>query len=72
MSEEVRRKRYSTARQVCDRYGGRSEMWLWRILRNDPRFPRPMRPGSGKLRLFDEDELDVYDATCRSASEVRA
>jgi hypothetical protein len=60
-AQAPKRKRYSTAKQVCDRYGGRSDMWLWRILKNDPRFPRPMTPGHGKLRLFDDDELDHYD-----------
>jgi predicted DNA-binding transcriptional regulator AlpA len=67
-----KRKRYSTARQVCDRYGGRSDMWLWRILKNDPRFPRPMTTGPGKLRLFDDDDLDAYDDIVRAASKAEA
>ena len=59
-----KRKHYSTARQVCERYGGRSQMWLWRKLKSDPKFPRPLAMGKN-LRLFDEDELDAYDATLR-------
>ena len=60
------RKRYSTAKQVCERYGCRSDMWLWRILKNDPRFPRPMTLGHGKIRLFDDEELDAYDDLCKA------
>ena len=39
-------------------------MWLWRKLKSDPKFPRPLAMGKN-LRLFDEDELDAYDATLR-------
>ena len=53
---------FSTAAQVCIRYGGRSHMWLWRRLKSDPTFPRPMRCSGSHLRLFDNDELDAYDA----------
>ncbi len=34
---------YLTAGQVRARYGGRSDMWLWRRLEDDPHFPKPMR-----------------------------
>jgi predicted DNA-binding transcriptional regulator AlpA len=34
---------YLTAVQVRARYGGRSDMWLWRRLEADPHFPKPMR-----------------------------
>jgi hypothetical protein len=59
-----KRKRYSTSRQVRERYGDRSAMWLWRILKHDPKFPRPM--SVGRLKLFDDDELDAYDAALRA------
>ena len=32
---------FLTARQVRARYGGRSDMWLWRLLRDEPEFSRP-------------------------------
>ena len=35
----VRFKRYLTGPQVCERYGGRSLVWLWRKLKADPNFP---------------------------------
>jgi len=34
---------YVTGKQLRDRFGGRSDMWLWRLL-NDPEadFPKPV------------------------------
>jgi hypothetical protein len=54
-----------SARQVLDRYGGRSEMWLNRKLYGDKKskpdadFPKPAY--SGRLRFFRLDELERYD-----------
>jgi hypothetical protein len=31
-----------TATELRKRYGGRSAMWLWRQLQNDPTFPKPL------------------------------
>jgi hypothetical protein len=33
---------FLTAPQVRKRFGGRSDMWLWRMLREEPSFPRPL------------------------------
>jgi predicted DNA-binding transcriptional regulator AlpA len=33
---------FLSAAEVRKRYGGRSDMWLWRQLRYDPDFPRPI------------------------------
>ena len=46
-----RPRRYLNTKQVLGRYGGKSEMWLWRILRNDSRFPRPLVIGKRNLFL---------------------
>jgi hypothetical protein len=62
-SPPSKRKRYLTARQVRERYGGRSEMWLWRRERRDPEWPRPMV--TGRRKFYDERELDDYDAAHR-------
>jgi predicted DNA-binding transcriptional regulator AlpA len=51
--------KFLTAEQVCDRYGGRSTMWLHRRLKSDPAFPKPTY--LGRLRLFPVAELDAYD-----------
>jgi len=34
---------YLTAGQVKQRYGGRSDMWLFRAVRDDVDFPKPMK-----------------------------
>ena len=53
-------KRYSTAAQVRSRYGDVSAMWVWRRVKHDPEFPRPLII-SGR-QYFDLDQLDAYDA----------
>jgi predicted DNA-binding transcriptional regulator AlpA len=55
---------YLTASQVRERFGGRSSMWLWRKLRDDPLFPKPLPMGQN-IRLFDVQELDRYDDALR-------
>jgi predicted DNA-binding transcriptional regulator AlpA len=55
----TRRHRFLTARQVRDRYGGMSTMWLWRHMTRDPDFPKPIK--LGKRNLFFEEELDAFD-----------
>ena len=50
-----------------ERYGGRSSMWLWRHLKFDPKFPRPVVI-SGR-RYFDEALLDEYDDSMRAAAD---
>ena len=53
-------KKYVTARQVRVRYGGISDMSLWRWCR-DPKmgFPQPIR--INRIKFWDEAELDVFD-----------
>ena len=46
MTSERGKRSYSTGPQVRKRYGGRSAMWLWRKLKYDPRFPRPLDDGA--------------------------
>jgi uncharacterized protein (DUF924 family) len=62
-------KHYLTAAQVKERYGNRSDMWLTRKLRHDPKFPRPMM--SGRMRLYDSDEIDAYDAELKAARDCK-
>jgi len=50
--------RWATSAQVCNRYS-RSQMWLWRKLRDDPDFPKPAY--DGKRMAFSVPELDAYD-----------
>jgi hypothetical protein len=58
-----KRKRYSTGPQVRARYGGRSNMWLWRREHADPLWPKPVVIGGRKF--YDESELDAYDQASR-------
>jgi predicted DNA-binding transcriptional regulator AlpA len=58
-------RKYLTAKQVRERYGNRSEMWLWRKLKHDSTFPRPLVMGRN-VRLFDIAALDSYDDGLRS------
>lgn len=59
---------YITAPQVCARYGGVSHMWLERILKRDPTFPRPSK--FGRLRFFKIDELVDWER--KTAAKSRA
>jgi predicted DNA-binding transcriptional regulator AlpA len=66
-------RRRLTASQVLARYGGASEMWLWRRvngLGGDATFPRPIVI-CGR-RFFDEAELDAYDEAHRLPAEAVA
>jgi hypothetical protein len=51
--------RWITGVQVRARYGGRSNMWLWRKVHNDPNFPKPSY--DGRLQIFQVADLDEYD-----------
>jgi predicted DNA-binding transcriptional regulator AlpA len=55
-------KLYCTAAQVRRRYGGISEMGLWRWI-NDGKvdFPKPDLIVNGR-RLWSEETLDIFDA----------
>ena len=57
---------YLTAPQVRQRFGGKSDMWLWRILRDEPRFPRPVVIRN--QRYFPLSELVAFEHESRGAS----
>jgi predicted DNA-binding transcriptional regulator AlpA len=48
-----------SSRQVRDRFGGRSAMWLWRRQHQDPQFPQPKR--FGRLLFWSLAELEAYE-----------
>jgi len=50
-----------TSVQTCARYGGRSQMWLWRKINRDAAFPKPAY--LGRMMMFSRAELDAYDTT---------
>ncbi len=45
--------------KVCERFGGVSQMWVNRRLKDDPLFPQPVY--ISKRRFFRVDELDAYE-----------
>lgn len=54
-----------TAKQVCERYGGRSLMWLWRKLHDDANFPRATY--FGRIQFFSVAELEAYERRCAAS-----
>jgi predicted DNA-binding transcriptional regulator AlpA len=57
---------WMTSNQVCARYGGKSQMWLWRKIKFDPAFPKPVY--FGRLMMFSIVEQDEYDRIVISKS----
>jgi predicted DNA-binding transcriptional regulator AlpA len=57
-----KREIYLSSRQVKERYGQASDMWLWRREHEEPReFPKPLRILGRKFwRLAD---LEAYEST---------
>jgi hypothetical protein len=49
---------YIDAPQLLARFGGRSHMWLVRLLARDPTFPRPV---NGRLRFWKLDDLIAWE-----------
>ena len=52
-------KYYLTSAQMRERYGGRSEMWLTRIMRSDAKFPRYIV--IGRYRFWALDDVERYE-----------
>jgi hypothetical protein len=47
---------------VRQRYGNASDMWLWRRLRDDSKFPRPIE--IRKRRYWKLSELIMWERAC--------
>jgi len=63
-------KQYVTGRQLRERYGGRSEMWLARIMRADADFPRPIVIGRYRFWALDQIESYERDVAAKRVPEV--
>jgi hypothetical protein len=63
-------KKYLTTRQLRERWGDCSQMFIERKIWHDPNFPKPIRLGHqggstrGRIRLFAEDEIESYERGC--------
>jgi len=51
--------KWISAKQVCDRYGGKSHMWLYRNVKYNPAFPKPKY--QGRMQIYSVVEFDEYD-----------
>lgn len=52
---------YLTSTQVRQRYGGRSRMWIPRLLAAG-KFPAPARLGGGRLLYWKLSDLETWEA----------
>jgi len=59
---------YIDAPQLLARFGGRSHMWLVRLLERDKSFPRPVK--IGRLRFFKIAELTAWERTTAAKSRA--
>jgi hypothetical protein len=50
---------FISIRQLRDRYGSVSQMWVNRKVKNDPKFPRPHY--FGRLRFWRIADLEAYE-----------
>jgi predicted DNA-binding transcriptional regulator AlpA len=62
---------YITAPQLRARFGGRSDVWLWRLLNdNQANFPRPVMVRN--VRYFRLDEIEAWEEANRSKPKKEA
>jgi hypothetical protein len=61
-------RRYLTTRQLAQRYGRKSLVWVWRRRKSDPAFPRPVVIVGHNY--FDEQQLDEYDDAHRAVASA--
>jgi predicted DNA-binding transcriptional regulator AlpA len=59
---------YIDAPQLLARFGGRSHMWLVRLLERDPAFPRPVK--IGRLRFFPVAALIAWERKAAAESDA--
>jgi hypothetical protein len=69
--EEPKSKRYLTVADLRQRWGNVSQMFVERRLQHDPNFPRPMKFPGGRLRLFDEEEIEAYERMAVTGRAVK-
>jgi predicted DNA-binding transcriptional regulator AlpA len=59
--------------EVKARYGGRSDMWIERRLKDpDSTFPKPYRFEDGRYRYWKLSELEAWERSCAAASSKTA
>ena len=61
---------YVNARQVRNRYGGVSHMWIERRIADDPTFPKPVYLGA--RRYWHIEALEAWERAVAAKHEQRA
>jgi predicted DNA-binding transcriptional regulator AlpA len=56
-------KRYLTVPELKERWGGVSQMFVERRVR-EPGFPQPIRLPGSRIRLFLESDIEAYERGC--------
>jgi predicted DNA-binding transcriptional regulator AlpA len=64
--QRQREQSYLQAADVRARYGGVSDMWLHRRLKDDSGFPKPVY--FGRLRYWSVSALQAWERTCAARS----
>ena len=62
-------KQFLTSSQLRVRYGGRSDMWLDRLMKRDAAFPRPVY--IGRYRYWALDEIEAYERNVAAKCDPR-
>ena len=52
-------RQFLTSTQLRVRYGGRSDMWIDRLMKRDATFPRPVY--IGHYRYWDLEAIEAYE-----------
>lgn len=63
---------YITTRQLRNRYGGVSNMWIERRLADDPEFPKPIYFGARRFWSLAAVEVWERKTTAKSQPQARA
>ena len=61
-------KQFLTSSQLRIRYGGRSDMWLDRLMKRDVTFPRPVY--IGRYRYWNLDAIEKYERAVAAQQPV--
>ena len=61
-------KQFLTSSQLRIRYGGRSDMWLDRLMKRDVTFPRPIY--IGRYRYWNLDAIEKYERAVAAQQPV--
>jgi predicted DNA-binding transcriptional regulator AlpA len=62
-------RQFLTSAQLRVRYGGRSDMWIDRLMKRDATFPRPVY--IGRYRYWDLGAIEAYERDIAAKRDPR-